>query len=110
MMCKGICDVSTSHVRLEVRSAAANEDKNARKDGNRRDQHIVVTSTGFLNANKVLCVGSFWSKNEEKVIITIQQYILVFSHVSSSLVASSILIQQKRGATCNRTVLLVRAS
>ena len=34
MMCKVICDISTSHVRLEVRSAAANEDKNTRKDGN----------------------------------------------------------------------------
>lgn len=43
MMCKEICDISTSHVRLEVRSAAANEDKNARKDGNRRNQHIVAS-------------------------------------------------------------------
>ena len=68
MMCKVICDISTSHVRLEVRSAAANEDKNTRKDGNRRNQHIVVKSTAYVKANKVLCVGSFWSKNElEKV-------------------------------------------
>lgn len=96
MMCKVICDISTSHVRLEVGSAAANDDKNTRKDGNRRNQHIVVKSTTYITANKVLCVGSFWSKNElEKVIITIQQYILVFSHVSSSLVASSILIPQQ---------------